>query len=160
MTVFAHCFRKKNVEGSEALGLVSGQAMFLSILAIGGTILGATTIAGLLMIYQLRRTSDLANSAKAIFAADAGLESALYNFYKCNFDPASPGAPCPVDGPPAFSNGAVTLVECLDHNGNAVPAGCYQSDSYDPSLPPSEEIRAIKSVGRAVTSYRAFYQPL
>ena len=48
--------------------------MILTVLALGGAVLGATTVAGLLMLYQLRQTSDMANSARAIFAADAGTE--------------------------------------------------------------------------------------
>lgn len=57
-----------------------GQAVFLSIFLIGALILGATTIAGFLMVVQLRQVSDVADSAKAIFAADAGVNCALYNF--------------------------------------------------------------------------------
>lgn len=60
----------------------SGQAMLLSVLALGGTILGATTIAGLLTLYQIRQAGDLADSAKAVFAADAGIEYGLYEVFK------------------------------------------------------------------------------
>ncbi len=62
-------------------GLVSGQAMIMTVLALGGTMLGATTIAGLLMVYQIRQSTDMANSMKAIYAADAGLEWTLHNFF-------------------------------------------------------------------------------
>ena len=55
-----------------------GQAMLITILALGGTILGATTIAGVLMIYQIRQATDLKLSSKAIFAADAAIEWANY----------------------------------------------------------------------------------
>ena len=69
----------------------SGQAMILSVLAIGGTLLGATTIAGLVMLYQLRQTRDTQGSAKAVFAADAGVEYAIYHYfnsstYPCYFE--------------------------------------------------------------------------
>lgn len=70
--------------------------MILAVLALGGAILGATTIAGLLMTYQIRQTTDAANSAKAIFAADMGLECGLYNRFK--------GGSCPLVG--ILSNGA------------------------------------------------------
>ena len=46
--------------------------MLLAVLTLGATMLGATTIAGLLMVYQIRQTTDFENSAKAVFAADAG----------------------------------------------------------------------------------------
>src|SRR3989338_10873566 len=59
-----------------------GQIMLLTVLALSGTILGATTIAGLLMVYQIRQSNDIVNSTKAIFAADAGLEWRLYKFFK------------------------------------------------------------------------------
>ena len=74
----------------------SGQAMLLTVLTLGGTILGATTIAGLLMVYQLRQTTDLTNSGKALFAADAGIEFGLYRFFK------DPNYPKPL----VLSNGA------------------------------------------------------
>jgi len=52
--------------------------MLLTVLALGGTILGATTIAGVLMIYQIRQATDLQQSNKAIFAADAAIEWGNY----------------------------------------------------------------------------------
>ena len=50
----------------------------MSVMMLGGILLSATAIAGLLMKYQIRQTNDAANSAKALFAADAGLESESY----------------------------------------------------------------------------------
>jgi len=61
---------------------MKGQVMLVTILALSGTILGATTIAGLLMLYQIRQSADAGNSAKAIYAADAGLERQLYELFK------------------------------------------------------------------------------
>jgi hypothetical protein len=81
--------------------------MLLTVLSIGGTILGATTIAGLLMLYQIRSATDLANSAKAVFAADAGTEWALYNY----FNPTS------MLTLPSFSNGAGVSVICYGADG-------------------------------------------
>ena len=60
----------------------SGQVMLLTVLVLSGTILGATTIAGLLTLYQIRQATDFANSAKAIYAADTGIEWRLYKFMK------------------------------------------------------------------------------
>jgi|SRR3989344_894756 len=109
-----------------------GQVMILSVLALGGTILGATTIAGLLMVYQLRSTSDVANSAKAIFAADTGIDWMMYQFAK----------PDSTDSGPMFSNGASFTATCYDSFSNAV-------DCRDPSAV------TFHSVGRSGNSYRA-----
>src|SRR3989338_6054344 len=55
-----------------------GQVMLLSMLILGGILLGASTLAGLLMLYQIRQTSNASLSAQAIFAADTGIEWGLY----------------------------------------------------------------------------------
>ncbi len=109
-----------------------GQVMILSVLALGGTILGATTIAGLLMVYQLRSTSDVANSAKAIFAADAGIDWMLYQFSK----------PSSTDTQPVFSNGASFTATCSDSSSHVV-------DCRNPSA------FTFRSVGQSGSSYRA-----
>ena len=59
-----------------------GQVMLLTVLVIGGLLLGASAIAGLMMVYQLRQASDVVNSTKAIFAADTGIEWELYRMFK------------------------------------------------------------------------------
>lgn len=84
----------------------SGQVMLLSVLALGATILGVTTIAGLLMIFQLRQTVNISDSAKAIYAADAGIEWAFYDFV-CRADPGDEKECVPL---PAFTNGASVTV--------------------------------------------------
>ena len=53
--------------------------MILTVLTLGGALLGATTIAGLLMLYQVRQGAYVSNSARALFAADSGIEWGLYN---------------------------------------------------------------------------------
>jgi hypothetical protein len=94
-------------------GMRSGQAMLIAVLALGGAILGATTVAGLLMLYQIRATTDTANSAKAIFAADAGTEWALFNYY-CGVN-SSQCLSGPLTSPPTFAgSGASTTVGCYD----------------------------------------------
>lgn len=55
--------------------------MLLTVLLISGTILGATTIAGLLMLYQLRQATNFGQSVQALFAADTGLEWQLYRLF-------------------------------------------------------------------------------
>ena len=59
-----------------------GQVMLLTVLILGSVILSASTIAGYLMTLKIRASSDIANSAKAIFAADAGVEWELYKQFK------------------------------------------------------------------------------
>ncbi len=80
-----------------------GQVLILTVLSIGGVLLGATTIAGLLVTYQIRQATDLANSGRAIFAADAGIEWGLYQFFH-------PGTS---RFAPVFSNGASSTTTCL-----------------------------------------------
>jgi hypothetical protein len=55
-----------------------GQVMLLTTLILAGILLGATTIAGILMVYQIRQSTDIAESTKAIYAAETGLEWELY----------------------------------------------------------------------------------
>jgi hypothetical protein len=72
-----------------------GQAMLLTVLVLGGSILAASTIAGYLMLLKIRESSDITNSTRAIYAADTGVEWELYKYFKN-------------DGyaKPTFSNGA------------------------------------------------------
>ncbi len=107
--------------------------MLISILALGGTLLGATAIAGLLMIYQLRSTSDTANSAKAIFAADAGLDWGFYQFAKPNS----------TDSAPSLTNGANYEVTCYDSLSEVID--CRNASTT-----------LIRSIGQSGGSYRAF----
>ena len=94
--------------------------MLIAVLTLGGAILGATTLAGLLMLYQIRATTDTENSAKAIFAADAGVNWALYSY----FDPplgVMPGTPMYQSTDTSMlDNGATVIVKCSDANGNQV----------------------------------------
>lgn len=109
-----------------------GQVMLLSVIAIGGTLLGVTTLAGLLMTYQLHGMSDAANSAKAIFAADTGLD---WGFYQ--------GAhPTSTDPAPVLLNGSDFSLSCYD-------SASAEVDCRNPS------VTTIRSVGHAGTSYRA-----
>ena len=69
--------------------------MLLTVLLLGGIILTVSTITGYLMILKIRTSSDITNSAKAIFAADAGIEWELYKQFKNSNYPK-----------PSFSNNA------------------------------------------------------
>lgn len=111
--------------------------MLMSVLSIGGVLLGATTIAGTLMVFQVRQNTDFANSAKAIFAADAGLEWGLYNSGK-NVASTTPTTP------PSFANGATVVVKCYDSAGTEPALGCT-----DPS------VTRVRAVGNSARSSRA-----
>jgi len=64
-----------------------GQVMLLTVMIVSGSILGATAIAGILTVNQIRQTTNIANSLQAVFAADAGLEWELYRLFS---DPSYP----------------------------------------------------------------------
>lgn len=78
-----------------------GQVILLTLLAIGGMLFGATVIGGTLVSHQIRQSSDAANSAKAIFAADTGIEWGLYQFFHATTTAA-----------PALTNGASFVLTC------------------------------------------------
>ncbi len=122
----------------------AGQAMLLSVFALGGAILGATTIAGLLMLYQIRATGDSVHSAQAIFAADSGTEWALYDYY-CNLDGTCSGAQSLPGTNGLLSNGATTSIQCFDGSGAGTSCESTSTAAY-----------AIAK-GNSLTSRRAFY---
>lgn len=72
--------------------------MLLTVLIISGTILGTTTIAGMLILYQLRQATNVTYSAQALFAADTGLEWELFKL----FNPEAAGN----RSQPVMTNGA------------------------------------------------------
>lgn len=59
-----------------------GQVMLISVIMLGGILLSAAAIAGLLTVYQIRAANDVVNSAKAVFAADSGIEVVSWCFFK------------------------------------------------------------------------------
>lgn len=86
--------------------------MLVTVLAMSGTLLGATAIAGYLMLNQIRQTTDVVNSTKAIFAADAGLEWRIYKFFKADGQKClecPDGGQCPA---PAMTNGSTFQATC------------------------------------------------
>ena len=56
----------------------NGQVMLLTVTVLSAGILGATSVAATLMLYQIRQANDILNSTQAIYAADAGIERGLY----------------------------------------------------------------------------------
>lgn len=107
--------------------------------------MGASSLAGLLMLYQIRQATDLGNSGKAIFAADSGIEWVLY-------DKFNPG-------------GSDFFKLEQDGEGNDVWKAKLSNDSeaeikcYKDSAPlpcDNEEVNLIRSVGSARNTSRAF----
>lgn len=129
-----------------------GQVMILTVLALGGAILGATTIAGLLMLYQIRQATDLANSGKAIYAADAGLEWTLYNWF-CG--PATK-SPCPAPSQQVWNSKTLPL-----GNNATAEVSQYCFDSLGAQISPCDDSTnasstTFKSLGSSGNSSRAF----
>lgn len=125
--------------------------MLIAVLALGGAILGATTVAGLLTLYQIRATTDTADSAKAIFAADSGVEWAQFNYY------------CPSNGRcPGYGNGtdypAPTFVSAQGIKPT-LSVNCYTNyaTSGATSTCSSASTVAAISSGIANGSERAFF---
>ena len=77
--------------------------MLLTAVLISGIVLSATSLAGLLTIYQLRQVTDVTNSTKAIFAADSGIEWELYKNFK---NDKAPAPACSGGTPEQLCNGA------------------------------------------------------
>ncbi len=101
----------------------SGQAMLIAVLSLGAAILGATTVAGILTLYQIRATTDTMNSSKALFAADTGVEWTLMSYY-CN---VTGRTPCPPSSPNLSASGAAVTSTCYDINDN--PVSCSDTTS-------------------------------
>ena len=124
----------------------SGQAMIIAILTLGGALLGATTIAGLLMLYQIRGSTDAENSAKAIFAADSGLNWALYSYFNppqraLLGNPNANAAPMQAN----LGNQASVAITCSDDKGNTIT--CDQDNVTT----------TVISEGISLNSRRAFF---
>ena len=100
--------------------------MLLTVLIMSGSLLGATTIAGLLMLYQIRQSTNVSDSTRAIYAADAGLECELYKLFK-----AGPICPSPTE----LSNGSTYSTREIVKNN---------------------QVTSVQSVGEAGQVLRAF----
>ncbi len=86
--------------------------MILITIMMGGLMLSATAIAGLLMFYQLQQTSNTAASGMAIYAADAASEQALNEYYH-----GTPLSSTPTDSATAYYQTNVGLQN--EAKGNA-----------------------------------------
>ena len=116
-----------------------GQVMLLSALLIGGSILAATSVAGYLMVLQVRQSTNIASSAKAITAASTGIDWALYQRKIGNNGYSSQTL-----GQEYFSNGSEVRIT---KNGNIITSVGRSINSYrafsldvsgDAALPPGD----------------------
>ena len=79
--IFLRKNKKKFSEEWALKSLLSGQVMILTTMIIGGIMISASVVAGILMFYQIRQANDAGTSGMAVFAADAGIEKALQCYF-------------------------------------------------------------------------------
>lgn len=122
----------------------SGQAVLIFVLVLGATILSVTAIAGYVTLQKLRASTDIVDSAKAIYAADSGVEWCFYNkfyaagtsTYACDSSQVSdPG----FMASPIFTNNL---------SGNTVDVSVSEEGAAPNTV--------VKSIGHSGRSYRAF----
>lgn len=154
---------KKTIDNRQAR---KGQVMLITVLVMSSVFLSATAIAGILMVYQLGQVAKVIDSAKAIFAADAGIERGLFAVFRCN--PTTPvfpvgwsdsdiqivcdsvrnqipGTPTPPLTPvtPAFMNGATYKMAIM-------------KDALINQFEPPNTVTTIRATGNSGKSARAF----
>lgn len=86
-----------------------GQTMLLTVMLLSSAILGATSLAALLVLFQLRQATDAKASTQAIFAADSGIECVLFE----KILSVKPGAP-----PPDYTNCSIAPDKKVLSNGS------------------------------------------
>jgi len=130
--------------------------MLIAVLSLGGAILGATTVAGLLTLYQIRATTDSENSAKAIFTADAGIEWAQFDHY-CATDVNGSGA----NRCPDVTTGTTDYtLPTFNGSGATLQTNCYPDYSAQGEATTTcsgSNVLSVISSGIANGSERAFY---
>jgi len=112
--------------------------MFLTVVVLGAIISSVTVIAGVLMSFQLRRSADVAASARAIFASDAGVECMLYEIFGTNGD---------LDTAGKVSN-------CEDQSNDFSNKASYDIRGVESDIVEGVP-RAYKSIGRVSNSVRS-----
>ena len=108
-----------------------GQVMLLTVLILGGSILGASTIAGYLMLLKIRGASDITNSTKAIFAADTGIEWELYKQFKDSGYPK----PSLSNGTDFTSSNDGTVIKSIGQSSNSFRAFEMELSGATTTLP-------------------------
>lgn len=125
--------------------------MLISVLIISGALLSATVLASILTLNQLSSVRGAEESAQAIFAADAGVERALYQ--KFQVAPAGVGYEMSCTDEPQTSDDFNISLEKFNSNSSKV--------SYDIRfLPTGNDDCALAtqviSGGRSHNTSRAF----
>lgn len=92
-----------------------GQTLLITVLLLGGATLAAATVAGYLLLLSIRQSTDIADSAKAIYASDTGIE---YELYKERVDPSYP-EPDMTNGSDFNLTSGGGQVRSLGHAGNS-----------------------------------------
>ena len=110
--------------------------MILTVLVLSSIVLSLSAIGGYLMLVRLRISSDIGNTMRAIYVADAGLECEAYNHFK-NSD---------------------TVGYCADPSRNAFLVGEVEDPTrfYYETLYESTAPTYIRSVGTARNVNRSF----
>lgn len=138
----------------------SGQVMLITSLLMAGMLLGATVVAGLLTVSQLRQVTDISHSAKAIFAADAGVELERYRWYQDRNDCHGNSLPAPPPFPASNPN-PTSANPFVWERTQEYPASLACTDSalaigvYDPSATPNPTVAtyAINGASFSITTY-------
>jgi Tfp pilus assembly protein PilX len=86
----------------------NGQVMIVVVLALGAVMIGANIVGGVLINSQIRQSTNIIDSTKAIYAADAAIEAGYYQFLKGNNVSLT------------FSNRASSTIKCFDGLRNSV----------------------------------------
>jgi hypothetical protein len=60
-----------------------GQTLLFMVFTMSIVILGATSLANLLVVYELRQSKSVSQSTQALFSADAGIERILMRRFGC-----------------------------------------------------------------------------
>jgi len=142
--------------------------MLFTVLVISGLFLGVTAIAGLLMNYQLRQVTNIVDATKAIFAADAAVERALFVVYRCNGgNPVLPSTGWPDDlianqfcetlGKSAADDPNPPALPTFYNNANyrlLIESGVFGPGIHDPDAT-SVTVSTIKAAGQAGKSTRS-----
>lgn len=135
----------------------SGQTMILLVTLMGGMLMLATAVSGLLMFYQVQQSGDAGRSTAAIYAADAGLERAISFYWEYSEDPADPGK-CWAPNPPCNGDDFPEL-----NVDSTLPNGATFSPEL--SIPPGTVQNAVTtlsaigkdSAGRTVRSLQTTF---
>lgn len=120
--------------------------MLLLTMLLSSGIITVSVISGVVVLYQLRQTTNIADSTRAAYAADAGLECELYRQFKApaGFSCTSnPSFTCGTDAYGAFcslpNNSLFRII--------AVPAA------------PFPGIRAVGESGRSARAFEVGFSP-